>query len=163
MLPYRENVCMLVYDSHFRLFLGERRGQGVWQFPQGGVGTKRTREQTVLKELEEEIGVERAFLGRPRQLQATHRYDFAVPPAHWKDRYRGQSQTFWVVPFLGPDALIDLERHEHPEFSRWCWCPAEEVLDRVDPIRRSGYESPVLEFITSVRPAMSSGPQDPVT
>jgi len=162
MLPYRPNVCMLVYDPYFRLFLGERRGQGVWQFPQGGVGRKRSPEEAVIKELQEELGVGRSVLGMPRRLEATHRYDFAVPPPHWKDKWRGQTQSFWAVPFLGEDSLIDVSRHEHPEFDRWCWCPAEEVLARVDPIRRAGYERPILEFMTFVRPAMPPDPELPV-
>ena len=146
-LPYRPNVCMLVYNRRGELWVGRRYGADTWQFPQGGVKKKLSLEENVLQELREELGVKRNLLGRPERLKATHRYDFPRTPPHWEGRYRGQSQTFWAVPFLGADHDIDVLRDSHPEFSAWKWCPPEKVLDVVEPLRREGYRAAVAEFI----------------
>lgn len=137
---------MLLFNARHELWIGERRGASTWQFPQGGVEKGSTPEQSALRELREELGLKRRHLGIPVRLRATHRYDFSHTPAHWVTRWRGQQQSFWAVKFLGRDQDIDVERHEPPEFSRWGWCPIDEVMRRVDPIRREGYAAPLAEF-----------------
>lgn len=145
-LPYRPNVCMLVYNSAFWLWIGERYGASTWQFPQGGVNKKKPLLDSVVRELNEELGLKRQHLGQILQLEATHRYDFLRTPPRWQGRWAGQEQTFWAVQFLGQDHDIDLTRHHPQEFSRWAWCHPDQVLDRVEPIRRPGYERPLREF-----------------
>lgn len=141
---------MLLYNPQHHLWIGERYGAGSWQFPQGGVGSKQTPRQAVIRELCEELGLEPHHLGLIEKLKATHRYDFERTPPHWEGRYRGQSQTFWAVEFRGKDGDIDVSRQSPPEFSGWEWCPVEEVLHRVEPIRRPGYRQPLTEFINSI-------------
>lgn len=141
---------MLVYNPQFQLWIGERFGSDTWQFPQGGVGKKGSLVKSVRRELREELGLEDKDVGRITQLEATHRYDFQRTPARWAGRWRGQEQTFWAIEFVGFDDDIDLRSHHPQEFARWAWCPPEEVLDRVEPIRRAGYEAPVREFLTKI-------------
>ncbi len=147
-LPYRPNVCMLVYNPQRQLWIGERYGCDTWQFPQGGVKADTDLKGNVIREVCEELGLQHRHLGAIEQLQATHRYDFLHTPPRWKHRWRGQEQTFWTVEFLGQDQDIRLDRHHPQEFSRWSWCPPEEVLQRVEPIRRAGYVQPLEEFKT---------------
>lgn len=145
--PYRPNVCMLVHNDQGRLWLGERlNSNGIWQFPQGGVEAEYSLEENVLRELEEELGAPNSSFGTPIQLQHTHRYDFRKPRAYGEARFRGQMQTFWVVPFQGSDTDFNLTRHE-PEFSTWRWCTVDEVRQLAEPKRLAGYEPALLEFI----------------
>lgn len=146
-LPYRPNVCILLYNSAGRLLLGERFGSpGVWQFPQGGVSEDGTLEESVIREIEEELGITSSSLGKVTKLASTHRYDFAVPPKYAVGRFRGQSQTFWAVEFTGKDSEIDLKTHEPQEFSDWKWCTVDEVKTIAEPKRLTGYSAPLGEF-----------------
>jgi putative (di)nucleoside polyphosphate hydrolase len=146
-LPLRPNVCMLLFNSAGKLFLGERAGcPGVWQFPQGGAKKKLTLKQNVLKELHEEVGLSENLLKIENQLEAINEYEFRDPPEYAKDKWRGQSQTFWLVRFLGEDSDIDLNYEDPPEFMNWRWASIEEVKELAEPVRLAGYLAPLLEF-----------------
>lgn len=138
---------MLLFNSKHRLFLGERAGcPGVWQFPQGGAKKKLSLEQNVLKELQEEVGLSSELLRIERQLESTNEYEFRNPPEYAKNRWRGQSQTFWLVQFLGQDDDINLNFEEKPEFMNWRWARVSEVKELAEPVRLSGYLPALDEF-----------------
>ena len=146
-LPYRPNVCMLLFNKDVGLFLGERANEaGIWQFPQGGVEPGSSLEESVLRELYEEAGIDRSKLQIVKKLSATHEYDFAVIPDYARGVWRGQSQTFWLVRFLGEDTDIDLRLHE-PEFMNWRWCQLGELEKWVEPRRFNGYRKVLDEVI----------------
>lgn len=145
-LPLRPNVCMLLYNSKYQLFLGERYGQpGIWQFPQGGVESEESLEENVERELKEELGIESKHIGTLLKLKATNEYEFFNPPKYAKGRWRGQSQTFWAVKFEGKDKDIDVSRHDK-EFSSWKWATPAEVRTQAEPVRLPGYEKAIFEF-----------------
>lgn len=145
-LPLRPNVCMLVFNNECKLFLGERYGEpGIWQFPQGGIDSRHTLEDNVYRELQEELGIPRSSLEIVKKLDATHEYEFQRPPDYARDKWRGQTQTFWLVRFSGPDGDINLETGE-PEFMAWKWCDIDEVRALAEPKRLKGYELPLQEF-----------------
>lgn len=144
-LPYRPNVCILIYNREQKLFLGERHNNpGIYQFPQGGVEDGGTLEENVVREIEEETGIRPEFVSIIRKLEATHQYDFAEPPTYALGKWRGQSQTFWLVSFTGNDSEINLNG-THPEFMSHIWCSPSEVRTRAEPRRRPGYEAPLQE------------------
>lgn len=146
LLPLRPNVCILLYNSAYDLFIGERRDTpGIWQFPQGGVEAEFSLEENVLRELEEETGAARNLFSVTMKLAATHQYEFQQVPEYAKGKWRGQSQTFWLVRFLGEDSDFRLDRFE-PEFTNFCWCSPEAVRARVESRRLPGYLAPLAEF-----------------
>ncbi|MGA1192461.1 MAG: NUDIX domain-containing protein [Bdellovibrionota bacterium] len=143
----RPNVCIILLNREGKLFLGERLHEpDHWQFPQGGVDEGGSLEETVLREVHEEVGVEPGKLRIIRRLHATHSYEWDSVRTYEGREYRGQSQTFWLVEFLGDDQDIDLQVHEQ-EFQRWQWVNPKEALALVSPVRRSGYELPVTEVL----------------
>ncbi len=149
-LPYRENVCLLIYNKDFKLFLGERmRESGIWQFPQGGAEKGLTLEENALKEAHEELGVSIDKFEIVCQLKHTHKYDFETPPAYAVNRFRGQSQTFWVLKYNGSDSEIDLENSDK-EFSSWQWVEPQLIAELAEPKRVPGYRPAVQEFIEKV-------------
>ncbi len=144
--PLRPNVCMLVMNRRQKLFLGERFGEpGVWQFPQGGVESDATLEENVLRELEEELGVDRRNLRIIKKLNSTHTYFFKKPRLYGEVEFSGQAQTFWLVEFSGKDSDIDLGRHEK-EMEKFRWCTPDEVRTFAEPKRLAGYVEPLAEF-----------------
>ena len=147
-LPFRPNVCMLVYNRDFKIWVGKRIGQETWQLPQGGADDDVSLAENATREVMEELGVEAHDLGHPMQLKATHRYTWSNPPKRFLNKFQGQEQTFWVVAFWGKDETIRVTEVEHPEFSQWRWIKAEDVLNEVEPVRRDGYRAPLAEFIS---------------
>lgn len=154
-LPYRPNVCILLYRGDGKLFLGERFGEkGVWQLPQGGVEEGFSLEENVVRELGEELGLRAALVRVRQRCRAEHQYDFAETPPHYVGKYRGQAQTFWIVEFIGSDGDINLNG-EHPEFSAFQWCTPAEVITRAEPRRVTGYRAPIAEFSSFFKSAVS--------
>ena len=147
-LPFRPNVCMLVYNQKGKLFLGERCGEkGHWQFPQGGAEPRYTPRENVLRELREELGIKKKHLGSLKKLKATHEYEWQSPPKYAVGKWRGQKQTFWLVEFTGSDTDIDLASFKEPEFRAWKWCSVGEVRRFAARHRVKGYEKPLKEFL----------------
>lgn len=150
LLPYRQNVCMLVFkylEKDPLFFLGQRLGDSpIWQFPQGGIEEDDTIENSVYRELEEELGCLKEYFQIIARLNHTHQYDFKNPPAYALNKYRGQSQSFWLVKFCGSDQQINLSA-AHPEFGAFQWCKAEAIHQIADPIRVPGYRGAISEAL----------------
>ena len=82
---YRPNVGIILANQKNEVFWGKRVHQHAWQFPQGGIKGGETPLQAMYRELEEEIGLQRAhvrILGRTREWL---RYEV---PEKWARRQR---------------------------------------------------------------------------
>ncbi len=138
---------MLVYNREGALFLGERSSErDHWQFPQGGVESGSSLEDNVRRELREEIGILPVHIGELTRLKATYEYEWHNPPAYSVGVWRGQTQTFWLVEFLGDNSDIRLDTDAEQEFGQWIWCAPELVKERAHPRRAKAYDEPLAEF-----------------
>ena len=138
-LPLRPNVCMILVSKDAKIFLGERSHEpGHWQFPQGGAEVAWSLEENALRELHEELGVPISSLRVIKQLDGLHEYEWSTPPVSAFGKWRGQSQRFFLVKFIGDDSEIDLSHED--ELADWRWCSIEEVREHADPRRLKGYE-----------------------
>ena len=70
----------------------------------------------------------------------------------WKGRYRGQTQKWFAMRFLGEDADIDIETEE-PEFSDWQWAAPERLPELIVHFKRDLYRRVLEEF----RPLLTEG------
>ena len=113
----------------------------------GGIENGETPEVSVLRELEEELGLKRDKLQICLRCQATNNYEFLDPPGYARGKWRGQAQTFWLVKFLGRDSDINLVQPDQ-ELMAWRWCTPDEVLKVAESKRIPGYRAPVKEFQT---------------
>jgi putative (di)nucleoside polyphosphate hydrolase len=150
--PYRPGVGIVLLNAAGLAFVAQRvdAREPAWQFPQGGIDEGETPRQTVLRELEEEIGTAKAeILAESREWA---RYDLPPDVADkcWKGRFRGQQQKWFAARFTGVDADIDLAT-KHPEFSRWQWMPLHEVPALIVPFKRALYDRVVAEFLPLAR------------
>lgn len=146
-LPYRPCVGLMLLNDDAQVFVAQRvdvRGMA-WQMPQGGIDPGETPRKAALRELREEIGTDEAeILAESRYW---HAYDLPphLIPRVWGGRYRGQTQRWFALRFLGSDADIDLEAH-HPEFHTWCWADFERLPEMIVPFKRDVYTKVMDEF-----------------
>jgi putative (di)nucleoside polyphosphate hydrolase len=152
-LPLRPNVGACLFNRDGLVFLGRRAdqpageaGSGAWQLPQGGLDPGEDPERAVLRELSEEIGTRNAaVMGRmPEWLD----YDL---PAHLVGKalggkYRGQTQLWFALRFMGDDSEIRLDADRHQEFDAWRWAPLAELPAIAVAFRRPIYERLAQEF-----------------
>lgn len=146
-LPYRPCVGIVLFNSQGKVFIGERIDvPGAWQLPQGGVDPGENVEQATLRELKEEVGSNNAeiIFICPNEMS----YDF---PDHligkaWNGKYRGQSQTWVALKFLGDDSEINLSAHFSPEFRDWKWVDFHDVPALAVPFKRDTYNLVVKEL-----------------
>jgi putative (di)nucleoside polyphosphate hydrolase len=109
-----------------------------------------------LRELYEETNVKSASLiaEAPDWLS----YDLPAEAGNrWRNRYRGQTQKWFLLRFEGEEAEIDI-RHpgggaHKPEFDAWRWERFERLPELVVPFKRAVYEKVVALFAPLTKPA----------
>ncbi|WP_422610596.1 RNA pyrophosphohydrolase [Pararhodospirillum photometricum] len=150
---YRRGVGIMLINAQGQVFAAQRidvKGEA-WQMPQGGIDAGESPEQAALRELEEEIGTNKAtIMGETRDWLT---YDLPTPlqGGLWRGRYKGQTQKWYAMRFTGVDADICLET-AHPEFRAWAWVPVASLVERIVPFKRALYEAVVAELGSYARP-----------
>ncbi len=155
-LPYRPCVGMMLINRTGLAFVGRRTGgpehvdaTHVWQMPQGGVDPKEDPYKAALRELHEETNVH--SVEKLAESRGWYSYDIprAIAGQAWKGKYRGQTQKWFALRFIGADTEIDVAHpaggHE-PEFVEWRWEKLERLPGLVVPFKRKVYEQVVEEF-----------------
>ena len=148
-LPYRRNVGVMVLNADGHVWVGQRKDnyKDAWQMPQGGVDDGETPVQAALRELCEETGIKADRVEVVAETAEWIPYDLPhdLVPRLWKGRFRGQTQKYFLMRFLGEDAEIDIEQ-EHQEFSRWKWMRPDDLIDRIVPFKKHTYETVFAQF-----------------
>ena len=146
--PYRPCVGALLINREGLVFIGARSDtpDRAWQMPQGGIRKGETPETAAFRELKEEIGTDKAIV--LAESESWLSYDLPTEASHrkWKGRYRGQTQKWFALRFLGSDADIDLDTSDHAEFQAWLWVPIDRLPSLIIPFKRPVYEAVVAEF-----------------
>ena len=148
---YRPCVGTMLVNAAGLVFVGKRidnREGDWWQMPQGGVDDGEDLDAAAYRELREETGIRKRHLEILGRLEQELFYD--LPPELkgrlWGGRYIGQRQTWYLLRFTGSDADIDLEHHEHPEFSEFRWVLPEALPRLIVPFKVPVYEAVVAGF-----------------
>ena len=131
---YRLNVGIILVNESNRVFWGKRHGHDAWQFPQGGLGTGELSEEAMLRELREEIGLERQDI---EILGVTKRWlRYKLPKQYLRHGTTplviGQKQKWYLLRLTASDQKIRLDLSDSPEFDSWRWidyhAPPEQVI-----------------------------------
>ncbi len=148
-LPYRPCVGIMLINKVGDVFAAQRLdyASDAWQMPQGGIEKGEDPQSAALRELTEETGIPADKVEVVMATDDWIPYDLPhdLVPKLWKGRYRGQMQLWYLMRFLGDDALVNIDTEE-PEFSTWCWMPADQLLDKIVPFKRATYDSVIQTF-----------------
>ena len=148
-LPYRPCVGVMLLDARGKVFVGQRNDRfgDAWQMPQGGVEKGEKVHEAALRELYEETGVTSGLVQIIDQTSEWLTYDLPhdVVPKIWKGRYRGQKQIWFLMRFMGRDDQVNIAT-EHPEFTKWRWLEAGQLVASIVPFKREIYTQVLQAF-----------------
>jgi len=144
---YRPCVGLMLINSDGNIFVGKRIDVpgDHWQMPQGGIDAGETPEQAAIRELAEETGTDKAEIIGVSEDWLQYDLPKDVAGKVWRGRYRGQSQRWFALRYIGTDDDIDINAHK-PEFTDWCWTGIDTLVDRIIPFKRDIYRAVVDEF-----------------
>lgn len=145
--PYRPCVGIMLINKAGLVFVAQRIDQVLeaWQMPQGGVEPGETPRQAALRELEEEIGTNRAEIIAETEDWIPYDLPLDLADKVWHGKFRGQTQKWFAMRFLGDDGDVNLATAE-PEFDAWKWTPMENLVDVAVDFKRDNYAQVVAAF-----------------
>ena len=151
---YRLNVGIIITNEQGELFWGRRVKASGWQFPQGGVNPYETLEETMYRELAEEVGLKNQDVEIIATTKRWLRYKLPTHMVRDKGPSKnciGQKQKWFLLLLTGGDDKIDLNASEKPEFKGWRWVPYWEPLKHVVYFKRDIYSKVLKEFESEIK------------
>ena len=152
---FRLNVGIVLINKNGMLFWGKRaKNNNAWQFPQGGVQNYETLEETMYRELTEEVGLRKNDVCI---LSKTNHWLYYRLPRHLRRNLQkplciGQKQKWFLLRLLSPDTNIRLDISSPPEFIDWRWVNYSLPLDQVIYFKKSIYQNVLSEFKQLIGP-----------
>lgn len=149
---FRANVGIVISNQQGQLLWAKRYGQNAWQFPQGGVDNGETPEQTMYRELYEEVGLKPEDV---KLLKVTSEWlHYRLPTRYLRQGNKplciGQKQKWFLLQLIGDEKLIRFDQGKRPEFDNWRWVnywyPVRSVID----FKRDVYQSALLELMPAL-------------
>ncbi len=148
-LPYRPAAGVMLINREGKVFVAQRLDSTleVWQMPQGGLDEGEDPETGALRELEEETGIRRELVDIVARAKDELCYDLPedLVGVVWKQKWRGQRQTWFLARFTGTDADVNIETAD-PEFRAWKWADAAELPAMIVPFKKKLYEDVLKAF-----------------
>src|ERR1700678_4129299 len=146
-LPYRPCVGIMLFNPDGKVFVGKRIDQTVegWQMPQGGIDKGESPEEAVRRELQEEVGTDKAQIIGEMQDWITYDLPVHLVGAAFHGKYKGQRQKWFALRFTGRDEDINLTTHE-PEFSAFQWVDLQTLPRLIVPFKRQAYKQAIAAF-----------------
>jgi putative (di)nucleoside polyphosphate hydrolase len=146
---YRPAAGIMLVNGEGKVWVGQRLDSKLeaWQMPQGGLDPGEDPEEGALRELEEETGISRALVEIIARCPEELTYDLPedLIGVVWKEKWRGQRQTWFLARFLGRDEDVNLET-DSPEFRAWRWAEVDELPAMIVPFKKQLYEDVIAAF-----------------
>jgi putative (di)nucleoside polyphosphate hydrolase len=145
---FRANVGIIICNNKDQVFWARRIGQDAWQFPQGGMSKGEQPEETLYRELREEVGLEPSDI---RILSSTRHWLYYRLPQRFIRREThpvciGQKQKWFLIQTQQEDVAFRFDRSEKPEFSAWKWVSYWYPLQHVVIFKREVYRRALKEL-----------------
>ena len=127
-LPLRKGVGIILLNDENKVFVAKRidNPKNFWQMPQGGIDEGEDYYEAALRELKEETSIVNVKLIQEIDKKLTY-----ILPDHligiiWKGRFKGQTQKWFVMRFIGNESEINIKT-KNPEFLDWKWIDLEDL------------------------------------
>ena len=140
-LPLRKGVGVALLNKNNQIFVAKRidNPNDFWQMPQGGIDKDENPLDAAFRELKEETSIKNVKLIQEIQNEITYNLPDSLLGIIWKGRFKGQTQKWYIMKFLGDDNEIDLKT-ERPEFLEWKWKNIANITDKVVDFKLHVYE-----------------------
>ena len=145
---YRLNVGIIVANSDGKLLYCKRKNSDNWQFPQGGIDRNEDPFLAALRELYEEVGIQKDKVKLIKESENWYKYD--LPRKYkknnflWND-FKGQKQK-WFLFKLIEEVMINLNNENNPEFDEFDWVDYWKPLDEIVEFKREIYKKVLSEL-----------------
>lgn len=152
---FRANVGIVICNNNGQVFWARRYGQNSWQFPQGGMDEGETPEESMFRELKEEVGLS------PEDVEilavTRHWLKYRLPKRYIRKDSKpvciGQKQKWFLLRLKSQTNAVDLDSTDHPEFDDWRWVSYWYPVRQVVPFKRDVYRRAMKEFLPVALPS----------
>ena len=140
-LPLRSGVGIVVLNKANKVFVAKRidNAKNFWQMPQGGVDEGEEYLTAAYRELEEETSIKNVELISELDGLITYNLPEHLLGIIWKGKYKGQSQKWFLMRYLGEDNQINIKTKK-PEFLDWKWVDLKEITNLVVDFKLHVYQ-----------------------
>ena len=140
-LPLRSGVGIVVLNEINKVFVAKRidNPKNFWQMPQGGVDEGEDYLTAAFRELKEETSITNVELVSELDGFITYNLPDRLLGIIWKGKYKGQTQKWFLMRYLGDDAEINIHTKK-PEFLDWKWVDLKEITNIVVDFKLHVYQ-----------------------
>ena len=140
-LPLRSGVGIVVLNEINKVFVAKRidNPKNFWQMPQGGVDEGEDYLTAAFRELKEETSITNVELVSELDGFITYNLPDRLLGIIWKGKYKGQTQKWFLMRYLGDDAEINIHTKK-PEFLDWKWVDLKEITELVVDFKLHVYQ-----------------------
>lgn len=155
---FRANVGIIICNKQGQVFWARRYGQHSWQFPQGGVDQGETAEQTMYRELYEEVGLKQKDV----KILAVSRnwLRYKLPKRLIRQGSGqvciGQKQKWFLLQLTCRENEVNFSVTGHPEFDDWRWVSYWYPIRNVVSFKRDVYRKVLSEFSAIAMPSQGA-------
>ena len=146
-LPLRKGVGVALLNNNNEVFVAKRidNPNDFWQMPQGGVDQNENSFEAAIRELKEETSIVNVKLIKEIKEETTYNLPDNLLGIIWKGKFKGQTQKWYIMRFLGNNNEINLKT-KHPEFLEWKWINVQNITDKVVDFKLHVYEKIKIEL-----------------
>ena len=140
-LPLRKGVGVALLNKNNKIFVAKRidNPNDFWQMPQGGIDKGENPLKAAYRELNEETSIKTVELIQEIKDEITYHLPDNLLGIIWKGKFKGQTQKWYIMRFLGEDNEINLKT-KHPEFLEWKWLDLDKLTDVVVDFKFNVYK-----------------------
>ena len=104
-LPLRKGVGVVLLNKNNQVFVARRidNPNDFWQMPQGGIDKGENSLNAAYRELNEETSIKSVKLIQEIKDEITYNLPDNLLGIIWKGKYKGQTQKWYIMRFLGED------------------------------------------------------------
>jgi non-canonical (house-cleaning) NTP pyrophosphatase/8-oxo-dGTP pyrophosphatase MutT (NUDIX family) len=148
-MKFRQRISAVVMDEDENFLIAQltKYGKDDWNFPGGGIEGGEGSEEAVLRELREELGVDKFEVLKKSEYREVYDWPswlIADDLSNKKQIYRGQEATFFLVKFLGQREDIKLDPNELRKVK---WVKYEDIKNYFNFPRQVGLTDKIRDLL----------------